>query len=97
MFLTELINNSKKALKGSETVFYFKGDGGKSIESSSYKKTSQLKKTKHNCLQCRKARTKCNRGVPSCSRCLRLGYECVAVDVKRGRMYIPFIEYIPLE
>ena len=38
------------------------------------------------CLHCRTSRVLCDRRHPSCSRCLRLGYECVLPEfVRRGR------------
>ena len=42
-------------------------------------------KLKHNCVACRKARTKCDRTAPTCRRCKRLGLACVSVAVKIGR------------
>ena len=81
------MNNSRKALNGSKTSIQFSGDDD----------GRQLKRFRHNCLQCRKAKTKCDRARPSCKRCVRLGYECLFVEVKRGRMYIPLTEDIPLE
>ena len=39
-------------------------------------------KLKHNCVACRKARTKCDRTAPTCRRCKRLGLACVSVAVK---------------
>ena len=40
---------------------------------------------KHNCEECRKAQTKCDRTSPVCRRCNRLGIVCLSTPVKRGR------------